>query len=83
MVINFAAGPAKLPRPVLEQVQRELLDYAGSGISVMELSHRSAEFEALLRRAESRVRDLLYVVRPASGPRHAAPRSDGGGRIRT
>ena len=42
---NFAAGPATLPRPVLEQVQRELLDYQGSQLSILEISHRSPVFQ--------------------------------------
>ena len=45
-VHNFGAGPAALPLPVLERVQAELLDYAGTGMSVLEMSHRSAAFEA-------------------------------------
>ncbi len=57
-VHNFGAGPAALPRPVLERVQAELLDYAGSGMSVMELSHRSAAFEAIVQKAEADLRTL-------------------------
>eukprot|EP01137_Pigoraptor_chileana_P012221 Opistho-2@64355 len=60
-VLNFSAGPAKLPRAVLERARDELLDYAGSGMSVMELSHRSKEFEGIIARAEQRVRSLLHV----------------------
>ncbi|KJE92422.1 phosphoserine aminotransferase [Capsaspora owczarzaki ATCC 30864] len=60
-VLNFAAGPAALPREVLAKAQSELLDYAGSGISVMELSHRSKEFEGLLNRAIADVKTLLNV----------------------
>ena len=45
---SFAAGPAAIPRPVLEQVQAELLNYANKGFSVMELSHRSEDFEAIM-----------------------------------
>ena len=44
-VYNFSAGPAVLPRPVLEKAQSEFLNYRGSGMSVMELSHRSSLFE--------------------------------------
>ena len=58
---NFNAGPAVLPRSVLEKAQAELLDYQGCGISVMEMSHRSAEFEALIQRAEADLRDLLNI----------------------
>ena len=46
---NFNAGPATLPLSVLETVQAELLDYHGTGMSLMEMSHRSAEFEALFQ----------------------------------
>ncbi|HLF28739.1 MAG TPA: 3-phosphoserine/phosphohydroxythreonine transaminase [Anaerolineae bacterium] len=61
---NFNPGPAILPLPVLEQMQAELLSYQGTGMSVMELSHRSAEFEDILKRAEADLRTLLNV--PAS-----------------
>jgi len=43
-IYNFAAGPAVLPEPVLEQASREMLDWHGSGMSVMEMSHRGKEF---------------------------------------
>jgi phosphoserine aminotransferase len=58
-VHNFGAGPAVLPLPVLERVQAELLDYAGTGMSVMEMSHRSAAFEAIIQKAEADLRALL------------------------
>ncbi|MCO1334099.1 3-phosphoserine/phosphohydroxythreonine transaminase [Microbulbifer sp. OS29] len=58
---NFCAGPAALPQPVLEQAQRELLDWRGLGCSVMEVSHRSPEFVAVAERAEQDLRDLLRV----------------------
>ena len=58
---NFNAGPAVLPRPVLEQVQRELLDYQGSGMSVMEMSHRTKVFQAIIDDAELRLRKLLGI----------------------
>nr|XP_032836985.1 phosphoserine aminotransferase isoform X3 [Petromyzon marinus] len=60
-VINFGAGPSKLPRPVLLQAQREMLDYQGLGISVMEMSHRSAEFSRIMKNTEGLIRDLLGV----------------------
>jgi len=60
-VINFAPGPCALPYEVLEKAQGELLDYAGSGVSVMELSHRSALFSKIMHNAETRVRELLKV----------------------
>jgi phosphoserine aminotransferase len=58
---NFNAGPGALPLPVLEHVREELLDYRGSGLSVMEMSHRSPEFEEILERAERALRRLLTV----------------------
>jgi phosphoserine aminotransferase len=58
-VHNFGAGPAVLPVTVLEQVQAELLDYAGTGMSVMEMSHRSAAFEGIIQAAEADLRSLL------------------------
>jgi len=58
-VHNFGAGPAALPLPVLEQVQAELLDHAGTGMSVMELSHRSAAFGEVIEQAEADLRALL------------------------
>ena len=60
-VHNFNAGPAALPLPVLEKAQAELLDIAGSGMSVMEMSHRSKEFAAVVETAEANVRKLLGV----------------------
>jgi phosphoserine aminotransferase len=58
-VHNFGAGPAALPVPVLERVQAEMLDYAGTGMSVMEMSHRSAAFEAIIQGAEAELRSLV------------------------
>jgi phosphoserine aminotransferase len=60
-VFNFAAGPAMLPAPVLEQVRDELLDWQGSGASVMEVSHRSKAFMAVAEEAEALLRELLAV----------------------
>ena len=60
-VLNFNAGPAKLPAPVLEKVQAELRDYKGRGMSIMEMSHRSAEFEEINTRAEKTFKQLLGV----------------------
>lgn len=60
-VHNFAAGPATMPLPVLERARSELMDWQGLGASVMEVSHRSAEFVAVAQRAESLVRQLLEV----------------------
>jgi phosphoserine aminotransferase len=58
---NFSSGPAVLPTEVLQQVQRELLDYRGTGMSVMEMSHRSAAFDDILARALHGVREALNV----------------------
>jgi len=60
-IFNFSAGPGALPQSVLEQAQSELLDFQGSGMSVMEMSHRSKEFVAVAARAEADFRELLGV----------------------
>jgi len=60
-VYNFNAGPAILPRPVLEHIRHELLDYEGRGLSIMEMSHRSKEFMALVAEAEALIKELLAV----------------------
>src|SRR4030067_2248021 len=60
-VYNFSAGPAMLPLEVLEQGAAEMTDWQGSGMSVMEVSHRSKEFIAAAEEAESLMRELLGV----------------------
>jgi len=60
-VFNFAAGPATLPLEVLNQVRDELIDWRGSGMSVMEVSHRSKAFIAVAEEAEALLRELLNV----------------------
>src|SRR6267142_4472842 len=55
---NFAAGPAILPVPVLEEIQRDLIALPGVGMSILEISHRSATFESILERAEADIRAL-------------------------
>ena len=60
-VINFYAGPAGLPLPALQRAQDELLDFAGTGMSVMEISHRSKEYDAVHEEALALVRELLSV----------------------
>jgi phosphoserine aminotransferase len=60
-VYNFGAGPAVLPEPVLEQASREMLDWHGSGMSVMEMSHRGKEFIGIAAAAEADLRGLLAV----------------------
>ena len=58
---NFSAGPATLPEPVLRQAQAEMLDWNGVGASIVELSHRGAEFMGVAARAEADLRTLLSV----------------------
>ncbi len=60
-VSNFNAGPAALPLPVLERIREELLDWRGSGMSVMEMSHRSPEFEGINAHAEAGLRKHLAI----------------------
>ena len=60
-VHNFNAGPGALPLPVLERIREELLDWRGSGMSVMEMSHRSPEFESINAAAEQKLRNLLGI----------------------
>ena len=60
-IFNFSAGPAVLPVPVLEEIQRDLLALPGLGMSVLEVSHRSAAFEAILAQAEADIRALAGV----------------------
>ena len=62
-VYNFSAGPAMLPEPVLEQAAREMLDWHGSGMSVMEMSHRGKEFISIHANAEADLRELLAIPR--------------------
>jgi phosphoserine aminotransferase len=60
-VYNFSAGPAVLPESVLKEAAAEMLDYKGSGMSVMEMSHRSAAFQGIIDDAEADLRDLLGI----------------------
>lgn len=60
-VYNFAAGPAVLPEPVLEQAAQEMLDWHGSGTSVMEMSHRGKEFISIAAAAEADLRELMAI----------------------
>jgi len=60
-IFNFSAGPAVLPRPVLEQAQRELLSLPGVGMSVMEISHRSKAFEDILNTGIADLRELAGI----------------------
>lgn len=60
-VFNFSAGPAVLPKEVLQQAAAEMLDWHGSGMSVMEMSHRGPEFISIYKQAEADLRELLAV----------------------
>ena len=60
-VYNFSAGPAGLPEEVLSEGQQEMLDYQGSGQSVMEMSHRSKVFEKIIQEAEADLRELMAI----------------------
>lgn len=60
-VYNFSAGPAVLPEEVLKEAAAEMLDYRGTGMSVMEMSHRSKAFEEIIGQAETDLRDLLQI----------------------
>jgi len=60
-IFNFSAGPALLPREVLEQASDEMLNWHGSGMSVMEMSHRGKEFSLILENAEASLRDLMGI----------------------
>ena len=60
-VYNFSAGPAVLPEEVLMEAATEMLDYNGTGMSVMEMSHRSKAYEAIIQQAEQDLRDLMEI----------------------
>jgi phosphoserine aminotransferase len=60
-VFNFSAGPAALPEEVLQQAGEEILDWHGSGMSVMEMSHRGKEFSSIAEQAEADLRELLAI----------------------
>ena len=60
-VYNFSAGPAVLPEDVLKEAAAELMDYQGCGMSVMEMSHRSPEFQGILQQTEEDLRELLAI----------------------
>lgn len=60
-IFNFSAGPAILPEPVLKQAQRDLFALPGVGMSVLEISHRSATFEQIIKEAEEDLRKLLGI----------------------
>ncbi len=60
-VYNFSAGPAVLPEEVLKEAADEMLDYKGTGMSVMEMSHRSKAFDTIIKEAEQDLRDLMNI----------------------
>lgn len=60
-VYNFSAGPAVLPEEVLREAADEMLDYQGTGMSVMEMSHRSAAFKGIIEQAEADLRELMNI----------------------
>ena len=60
-VYNFSAGPSMLPLPVLEKAAKDMLNYEGSGMSVMEMSHRSPVYDAIIKDAEAKLRQLMNI----------------------
>lgn len=60
-VFNFSAGPSMLPMPVLEKAQADMLDYNSSGMSVMEMSHRSPVYDEIIKNAEAKLRELMNI----------------------
>lgn len=60
-VYNFSAGPSMLPLEVLEKAQKEMVEYGTAGMSVMEMSHRSKDYQAIIDSAEALVRELMHV----------------------
>ena len=60
-IYNFSAGPAMMPLPVLEEIASEVVDYRGSGMSVMEMSHRSKVYQQIIDEAEADLRELMGI----------------------
>ena len=60
-VYNFSAGPSVLPEDVLKKAAAQMMEYESSGMSVMEMSHRSADYEAIIGKAESLLRELMHI----------------------
>ena len=58
---NFSAGPSTLPEDVLKEAQKDLLDFAGTGMSVTEISHRNKKFEAIVNEGEELLRELMNI----------------------
>jgi len=59
---NFSAGPAMLPHAVLQKAQAEMLDWNGSGMSVMEMSHRGKEYMSIAAQAEADLREVMNIL---------------------
>lgn len=60
-IYNFSAGPSMLPLPVLEQARDDMMNYQGSGMSVMEMSHRSKVYDAIIKQAEADLREVMNI----------------------
>ena len=60
-VYNFAPGPSTMPQEVLETAAREMLSYGDTGMNVMEMSHRSKQYQAIFDEAEATLRDLMHI----------------------
>ena len=60
-VYNFSAGPAIMPEPVLEEIRDEMMNYRGSGMCVMEMSHRSKVYQQIIDEAEADLRTLMGI----------------------
>src|SRR5829696_2150782 len=60
-IYNFSAGPGVLPVPALEEAQRDLVNYKGSGMSVLEMSHRGKVFDGIMKRTEADLREVLGI----------------------
>ena len=60
-IYNFSAGPATMPVEVLEEVAAEMLNYHGSGMCVMEMSHRSKVYQTIIDEAEADLRELMHI----------------------
>ena len=67
-IFNFSPGPAALPLEVLEQARDEMLDWRGTGTSVMEMSHRGKAFVSIAEQAQADLRELLAVPMPRDDP---------------
>lgn len=65
-VYNFSAGPSVLPESVLRTAAEEMLDYKGSGQSVMEMSHRSKTYDAIIKECEALLREVMGVPGPTT-----------------